>query len=154
MKESWSAKSLSMEEFKILSELNKYYIDLISDRVIADLHKLRDKAFLLSGDDSGLRSVWEEICAHVQGEESMYWDAYENTIENHVSSELRQQPIPIINLMLYVAEPHRDYNKGVDEEVIKAVLEQVLFKAEEFTNQNIERYINNDFEDEDLEEEG
>ena len=141
-----------MEEFEILSALNKYYVDLIRDRVIADLHKLRDKALLLSGNDSGLKSVWEEICAHVQGQESIYWDAYENTIENHISSELRQQPIPIMNLMLYVAEPHRDYNKGADEEVIRVVLEQVLFKAQEFTNRNIERYINDDFDDEDQEE--
>ncbi len=120
-----------MEEFKILSALNKHYIDLISDRVISDLQKLRDKAFLLSGDDSGLKSVWEEICAHVQGGESMYWDAYENTIDNHISAELRLQPIAIMNLLIYVAEPERDYHKGIDVEVTKAVLDQVLSKAGE-----------------------
>ncbi len=140
-----------MEEFKILLALNKYYIDLISDRVIADLHKLRDKDFLLSGDDSGLKSVWEEICAHAQGQESMYWDAYENTIENHISEELRLQPIEIMNLLMYVAEPDRDYNRGVDEEVVKSILDQVVFKASNFTNRNIERYLNNDFEEGDEE---
>lgn len=142
-----------MEEFKILSALSRYYIDLISDKVIADLHKLRDKDFLLSGNDSGLKSVWEEICVHIQGEESMYWDAYENTIENHISAELRLQPIAIMNLLIYVAEPDRDYNKGVDEEVIKAILDQVLFKAEKYSNNNIERYLSDDFDDEDPEEE-
>lgn len=36
---------------------------------------------LLSGEDSPLRNVWDEICAQQQGEESFYWSAYEEIID-------------------------------------------------------------------------
>jgi hypothetical protein len=35
-----------------------------------------------SGDDSPLKNVWEEYCAQVQGEESVFWDAYTDTAES------------------------------------------------------------------------
>ncbi len=35
---------------------------------------------LLSGDDTDLVSVWEEICIQVQGQESFDWDAYDYTV--------------------------------------------------------------------------
>lgn len=34
----------------------------------------------LSGEGSGLKNIWDEICVQVQGEESFYWDAYKATI--------------------------------------------------------------------------
>jgi hypothetical protein len=34
----------------------------------------------LSGEGSGLSSVWDEICVQVQYEESFQWDAYEQTM--------------------------------------------------------------------------
>jgi hypothetical protein len=40
----------------------------------------------LTGDDSPLTSVWEEICVQVQGEESFYWEAYLETIDQYASS--------------------------------------------------------------------
>jgi hypothetical protein len=33
----------------------------------------------LSGEDSVLKNVWDEICVQVQGEESVDWKAYEET---------------------------------------------------------------------------
>lgn len=32
------------------------------------------------GDDSGLRSTWEEICVQIQGELSIAWGAYDETV--------------------------------------------------------------------------
>lgn len=34
-----------------------------------------------SGDDSGLRNVWEEICDQVQTQYSVFWAIYEETME-------------------------------------------------------------------------
>ena len=47
---------------------------------------------LLSGDDSGIRNTWDEVCAQVQGEQSFYWEAYEDTIDSVILSELRKLP--------------------------------------------------------------
>jgi hypothetical protein len=39
------------------------------------------------GDDPGLRNAWDELCVQVQFEESIYWDAYEQTITSLVAGE-------------------------------------------------------------------
>ena len=55
--------------------------EIICDAAKASL--LRNKA-MLSGDDSGLRNTWEEICVQVRGEKSLYWDAYECAMRSAV----------------------------------------------------------------------
>lgn len=43
---------------------------------------------LQSGDDSGLETVWEEICVQVQGEESALYSSYEDLIDEFAVNEL------------------------------------------------------------------
>jgi hypothetical protein len=45
---------------------------------------------LHSGDDSGLVSTWDEICAQVQGEHSIFWDAYEDVMDRFVAEAVRE----------------------------------------------------------------
>jgi hypothetical protein len=42
----------------------------------------------MSGDDSELGSVWDEICVQLQFEQSAFWDAYEDTITRLVTGEV------------------------------------------------------------------
>ena len=51
---------------KLLSET------LVKD-AIAALEQM-DANAMLSGDDSGLKNVWEEVCVQLQYEESIFWD--------------------------------------------------------------------------------
>ena len=39
----------------------------------------------LSGGDSGLKNIWEEICVQVQYERSVLWDTYDETVKSIVS---------------------------------------------------------------------
>jgi hypothetical protein len=39
-----------------------------------------------SGDDSGLKTVWDEICVQVQYEESILWDAYDLTVRSFIEA--------------------------------------------------------------------
>ncbi|MFJ4248714.1 DarT ssDNA thymidine ADP-ribosyltransferase family protein [Pseudomonas sp. NPDC089741] len=48
---------------------------------IRDLQRIQD--CLLSGDDSPLRSIWEEICVQQQGKLSFFWRAYQETVPFH-----------------------------------------------------------------------
>lgn len=48
---------------------------------------MRDE--MLSGD-SGLQSVWEEVCAQIQGEESADWWAYEDLIQTIALTQIEQ----------------------------------------------------------------
>ena len=44
---------------------------------------------MCSGDDSGLENVWDEICVQVQDQESVVWDAYEDTVRMLIRSDLK-----------------------------------------------------------------
>ena len=42
----------------------------------------------LSGDDSELKNTWDEICVQVQGDQSFFWDAYKQCLNNTVAGAL------------------------------------------------------------------
>ena len=65
----------------------KQLSDKLIKESIAALEQM-DANEMLSGDDSGLKNVWEEICVQVQGEESVFWDAYVETIESLLSGSV------------------------------------------------------------------
>lgn len=112
-----------MDDFKLLLELNRIHVDLIAGKVIKELTGLNDQGLLLSGDDSGLKNVWEEICIQMQVEESFHWDVYNNTIKNFIASEFEKQQEPIKKLIRYVGsfsnnEFNDDEYEGNDEDAI------------------------------------
>lgn len=57
----------------------------IARRVMRSLQGMTDSR--LSGDDSGLANVWDEVCVQVQFEQSIFWDAYEHTVTALVAGE-------------------------------------------------------------------
>jgi len=57
----------------------------VAERTVRHLNKLPGG---LSGDDSGLRTAWEEFCVQVQAEESFFWDAYVDTVKQAISGAL------------------------------------------------------------------
>ncbi len=58
----------------------------IVDRAVGHL---RGMGAQLSGDDAGLKNVWEEFCVQVQGEESFFWDEYIQTVEDVLAGALK-----------------------------------------------------------------
>ncbi|OJV66756.1 MAG: hypothetical protein BGO41_04865 [Clostridiales bacterium 38-18] len=79
------------DELKIVT---KHYADIISKKVSFDvIKKLKvTKAPLMTGDDSVLENVWEEICVQMQFEESFFWDTYEFHIIELIKRELESLP--------------------------------------------------------------
>ena len=55
--------------------------------IIRDLQGLREQS-MLSGEFSGLRNVWEEICVQQQCEESCFWDTYLEVIDAFIEGLL------------------------------------------------------------------
>jgi len=49
----------------------------MTNKVIAQMQKL---SATMSGDDSGLETVWNEICVQVQYEQSFFWDNYDSMV--------------------------------------------------------------------------
>jgi|GEM_PF-1565541 len=47
------------------------------------------KSNTLSGDASNLRNIWDEICFQQQVEESFYWSAYQDLIDQTLLNQLQ-----------------------------------------------------------------
>jgi hypothetical protein len=86
--EGSSAMTSKLSEWRVVQDLAEFVSWRITRRVIRTLQGLSDG--LQSGDDSGLKSAWEEICVQVQGEQSFHWDAYDQTVRQRVSAEVNQ----------------------------------------------------------------
>ena len=104
----------------------------------------------LSGD-SGLRTVWEEFCVQVKGEQSVDWELYEDTVKECISGTL----ISLTHLhqvalwmqsdaaIDWLSE-HEDGSKlpGVFEpDVVEVVYSVVWRLADESKNPHVARYL-------------
>lgn len=61
----------------------------VTRQVIAALQRMEDT---LSGDDSGLKTTWDEICVQLQDEMSFTWDAYDETVRAIVGEYVAALP--------------------------------------------------------------
>ncbi len=77
--------------------IEKYIVEKLARRVekVVIIHAKRSLRQLgnnpiLSGDDSPLRNVWDEVCGQQQGEESSYWSAYKEIIDQILLDKVSQ----------------------------------------------------------------
>ena len=119
----------------------------LAGRVIRRLQSMKD--CLLSGEDSPLESVWDEVCVQVQGQESGMWDAYLDTIEPIVLGfveELDEETKGAIWLQTSEGEdwePERDDEDipSSEEEIAQHILHKfVISAAADWTNARIEKF--------------
>ncbi len=76
-----------LSESRIVCALAETVCRRVTRKVIRELQRMGPETCggsLLSGEDSGLKTVWDEICVQVQGEESFSWGAYETTVASLV----------------------------------------------------------------------
>lgn len=124
--------------------------------VIRDLQKMDEPARLLSGANSGLVNVWDEICVQRQVEESFAWRAYEQTIRTLIGGKLEDTPYRTLR-SLWLLTPSGlgwiDENQaGKDPnpclpDIEEYVFDEVLRKASEYTNARIRGYCERPFGD-------
>lgn len=84
-----------LSESKIVSALAEKVCQRITRKVIANLQRMDESYFggtMLSGDGSGLKNVWDEICAQVQYEEAFSWDAYDTTVRSLLEGYIEELP--------------------------------------------------------------
>ncbi|HEX2753042.1 MAG TPA: hypothetical protein VHP34_08085, partial [Alphaproteobacteria bacterium] len=72
-------------ESAVLARFAEEIATRISKKVVPALKGMKNT---LSGDGSGLESVWEEICVQVQLEHSTFWEAYEEVLEGLLSEQV------------------------------------------------------------------
>ena len=80
--------SRSLSDAAVVRELAEQICRRLTRRMIATLQKMNNG--LLSGDDSGLKNAWDEICAQLQFEESFSWDVYDETVRGLAASDIER----------------------------------------------------------------
>lgn len=70
----------------IIADISGRECKRLSMKVIRFLQKMTEG--MQSGDDSPLKNIWDEVCVQVQGEESVLWDAYLDTIQALIAGEV------------------------------------------------------------------
>ncbi|MFN8318969.1 MAG: hypothetical protein U0V54_06040 [Saprospiraceae bacterium] len=139
---------MKKSEFELLFDISKYYTKEIAKKVLKKIKQLKDKSMLLSGDDSGLKNVWEEYCVQIQGEESYYIDIYEDIVAASVKEIYTKYPVPVKQAINYMGsidqseETEDSYNN--DFFGIQETLKEVNYLAGNFENKRINNYLNND----------
>jgi hypothetical protein len=149
----------------------------IAERAVTELKGM--KAERLSGDDSGLESVWQEYCVQIRGEQSIFWDAYQDTVRDVIRRGLSDLPKTELAMLWLCTEQGWDWafdvvdstdpvpppHPGIDEvdvaDWIMSTFVDVL--ADQDDDPAIERCLfggegesddDEDFDDEDLDGEG
>lgn len=146
--------------YKLVGEQSKIYTQELVQKVMQELIAL---PYTLSGDDSHLKNVWEEICVQVQDEMSFYWNAYEDTIDNVITAEYEALPVMKQNFIkIETLSNHNSYYEDMEgfrdislNDISEYIKGLVLGEADDFSNSRIEKYIAQkveDYEEEDYEE--
>lgn len=107
----------------------------------------------LSGDDSGLRTAWEEFCVQVQGEESCFWEEFQQTVKqciHGVVSRLRSLESTSVWLQSEAAidwlvqhEQGRELPPVFEPDVVEVIYSVVWRLADESRSPRVLRYLAN-----------
>ncbi|MCM2971793.1 hypothetical protein [Larsenimonas suaedae] len=106
---------------------------------------------LLSGDDSGLANVWDEICVQLQIEQSLYWSAYEQVIYAFVVAYVDELQLHELEAIWLITEQGEDWDCELEKErepdpvlkddVVEYVVGCVYQAALDWTNERIRRFL-------------
>jgi hypothetical protein len=145
----------TLSENQVTHDLGVSLQERLVRSVIRGLQSLRDKS-QLSGEFSGLRSVWEEICVQQRDEESFFWAAYLQVIDAMILGRLEAlQPYELdaLWLLTYEAEDWGDEDEEHRASYPVAIYDvqidlqgHVLSKACDWSNSRIERYLERDYD--------
>jgi hypothetical protein len=138
-----------MSESAIVREVADKAAQHVTRKVICDLQKMTDT---LSGDDSELKTAWDEICAQVQYQESFYWAVYDETvrrvIEQHLGllSKYEREAIWLQTEsgVEWVCDDEHSREPAPinDEDIVEWVAREYVYsKADNWSNARIRAYI-------------
>ncbi|MCC7277374.1 MAG: hypothetical protein IT487_03535 [Chromatiaceae bacterium] len=138
-----------LSESAIVEAVAEQAIRRITRQVIADLQRMKDT---LSGEGSGLKTTWDEICVQVQYEQSFSWDAYDETVKTFVGGYVHDLPVHEREAIWLQTEPGcnwdgeapetRDAQPVVDDDITEYITNQHLYtEAERWSNARIRSYL-------------
>jgi hypothetical protein len=142
--------SRSLSDAAVVRELAEQICRRLTRRMIATLQKMNNG--LLSGDDSGLKNAWDEICAQLKFEESFSWDVYDETVRGLAASDI-ERLLPYEREAIWLQTPAADdwdcedesqrgpYPVANDEIVEYLLNDYVYSEACNWSNRRIRTYL-------------
>ena len=139
-----------LSEYWITADLGETLRRRLVRGFIRELQRMQD---LLSGDDSGLRNTWDEICVQQQMEHSFSWRAYEATMDTIIEHRVSQlQPYELDTLWLLTPEgsdwdwdcelgEERDSYPVSESDVASYLMGELLGEANDWSNERISAYM-------------
>jgi len=141
--------SRALSESTIVREVAGVACARIARKTIADLKRMKGT---LSGDDSKLKTTWDEICVEVQDEHSANWDAYEKTVRSVVHAYAGEL-VPYEREAIWLQTKSgiawdsddlesREDSPVFDDEIIDYITtEHVYAEADRFSNSRIRNFL-------------
>lgn len=142
--------SRTLSEAAVVRALADQVCRRLTRRMIATLQKLNNG--LLSGEDSGLKNAWDEICAQLQFEQAFSWDVYDETVKGLVASDV-EKLLPHEREAIWLQttaagdwdcedESRRQPYPVSNEEVVDYVVNEYIYsEAGNWSNQRIRSYL-------------
>lgn len=135
---------------RIARELGEALSRRLVNACIRDLQRMGGEA-LLSGEFSGLRNVWDEICVQQQWEHSFSWRAYQVTIEADLECRLEELQSYELDALWLLTREGDDWDCELEDEretypvvrdhVQNYLQDEVLTQALNWSNARISRYL-------------
>src|SRR5690348_189700 len=76
----------TLSESAVIRGLADHVHKRVIARVVRNLQKITNEC--LSGEDSGLKSAWDEVCVQVQHEQSFHWEVYDEMVRALTRAEV------------------------------------------------------------------
>jgi hypothetical protein len=137
-------------EEKILSDLIEYYTRLMVRKVVHAIRRLPEEA-MCSGDDSPLKTIWDEVCVQIQHQYFFHWDLYDDMIFEICLDKFNGMPIEIQRILTYAACERQNTSyefrttwPSIAAEYIRSNVYQL---ASDYSNKQISDYLDNSYID-------
>jgi len=124
-------------------------IQRITRKTISDLQRMEET---LSGDTSGLKTTWDEICVQVQQEHSYAWDTYDVTVRVIVDGYVCDLPEHEREAIWLQTEPGCDWDcedpetrvpyPVFDDDITEYITNEHVYRsAERWSNERIRAFV-------------
>jgi len=144
---------------KIISACAKKACEKVSRKVIRELREMTEGLQL--GDDSSLKTIWDEVCVQVQDQYSGCWNSYLDTIEGIIRRELERLDGETLCCIWLQTDQGSDWETDIEckiddgeikgyeteaeynmDDITQYILGAfVLSAADDYSNKRIEKYL-------------
>jgi len=141
---------MESEKQEIFDSISDYCINSLVRKVVYRIQRVPKDA-MITGDDSVLKSFWEEVCVQVQDVKFDNWPLVEEFILGWSMDIFESLPPAMQELLSYQACDY--YNKKYEINTIytelasEFITAKVIEYAGDYTNERIEKYLESYYDD-------